>query len=146
MMRNCGLRGNPSTKSMRLFVDRGVTVCLAWRTFAEFERWISGTGWKWKSGMEVVRKDKYGDFCPENCIVTTHAKAQNLRSNVMRIEGKSVRDIIGDLPDGKSYRQKIVRQRLTVSGWPVEEAFSRRVTPHDMLTKLNLKGTGRYAR
>ena len=140
MMMNCGISRRPASESARKYYeDRGVTVCDEWRDFHKYEQWLLGTGWKHKSGMFVARKDKYGDFCPENCVVVSKTGCENMRSNVFRIGGKSIRDILGDVPEGRNNRIMNVRQRISIYKWTVEDAFSRGTTPRNMLNRLHLK-------
>lgn len=143
MMHNCGLTGHPlDPKDRKYYSDAGVTVCEAWRKFSNYEQWISTTGWKRKSGLYVVRKDKTKGFCPENCVVVSKTQAENLRSNVFRVGGKSVRDMLPELPEGRNRRQQRVRQRIAQYGWDARDAVERPVTPHNMLTKLHLNHMG----
>lgn len=53
----------------------GITLCPEWRdSYEAFARWCKDNGWR--RGMYVTRIDKRGDFCPENCAISTHIHIQ----------------------------------------------------------------------
>ena len=136
IMVRCGLRPSRDERLARIY--SGVSVCAEWMDFYAFEAWLIDRGWKWKSKMTLCRVDKSGDFSPSNCIVTTNGEAQDYRRNVTRVRGVSVRKLLG-LPPGKFRRSVNASQRIRRYGWSAEDALNRPVTPHSMLTKLNLK-------
>ena len=137
MMTNCGLRGTPKPKSVKYYIERGITVCEAWREFANFEAWLIRQGWQPRSRMTVARKDKFKGYSPENCVVLSHAEAQNLRSNVFRVNGRSIRDILGITGYAKTDRkeQERIRERCAVYGWDVGDAVKEGVMARSDLGK-----------
>lgn len=139
MTRNCGLRKNRGEIEARLY--EGITVCEEWRDFYAFERWLLSKEWAPNAGLSVCRVDKTKDFSPENCIVISSAEAQDYRRNVFRVDGRSVRKMLGFGP-GRRRRTHNVTQRLRDYGWGLEDALSRDVTPRRLLTKLHLKQKG----
>lgn len=64
--RFCVTKGGMSPAELARY--EGVGMCAEWRdNYEAFARWCRGSGWR--SGMAVVRRDKRGDFAPENCVV-----------------------------------------------------------------------------
>ena len=135
MMANCGLKGSRSERAARLY--EGISVCDEWLDFYAFEEWICAQGWRHRIDA-VVRVDKSKDFSPENCRVMPRTEIEDYRRNVTRINGVSVRKILG-LPPGRTRQARNASQRIRVYGWPVHEALARPVTPHNLITKINLK-------
>lgn len=116
----CGyIRG--ASPRQRSYYD-GIDVCREWRdSYAAFERWAVDKGYC--PGMAVVRVDKRGDFGPENCVVVTKAKANDMRSHVSRlVDGRSARDIVG--PSASDLEQRRVRYRMFGSVWDEPSAVS----------------------
>ena len=142
MMTNCGLRGTPNPKSVKYYVERGITVCDEWRKFANFEDWLLRQGWKPRCRMTVARKDKFQGYNPGNCVVLSQAEAQNLRSNVFRVNGRSIRDILGITGYAKTDRkvQERTRERCSAYGWDVGDAVREGV-----MARADL-GKSRFAR
>lgn len=135
MLANCGLRGNRSERIARLY--DGIGVCDEWMDFYAFESWAVGNGWR-HNICRVVRVDKTRGFGPDNCLVLPRAEVEDYRSNVVRVNGVSVRKTLGLTP-GRCSRRDNAAQRIRVYGWPAHEALCRPVTPHNLITKLNLK-------
>lgn len=127
-MNRCGLSGTPTPQNKKLFIDRGITVCDEWRDFHTFSRWIAGTGWEPRCGMAIARKDPNGNYCPENCVLSTRQKMRNFSRRIRRINGKSIRDILTEqgveLSDGNDPRRKNVAQRYASYGWQIGDAVS----------------------
>ncbi len=61
---------------------RGITMCDEWDTdFRAFKAWAVANGYT--DAMAVVRRDKAGNYCPENCYIkpSDHAKQQGGESH-----------------------------------------------------------------
>ena len=128
-MTNCGLLGKPNPKAAKYYIERGITVCESWREFSNFETWLIRQGWQPRSRMTVARKDKFKGYSPENCVVLSQAAAQNLRSNVFRVNGRSIRDILGitGYADADKKVQERTRERCAAYGWDVGDAVKEGV-------------------
>jgi len=62
----CVTKGGLRAGDLRRY--EGVELCTAWRdSYEAFARWCLDNGWR--RGMFVVRRDKRGGYCPENCAV-----------------------------------------------------------------------------
>lgn len=113
-MRRCGgiVRGlTPYQESLYV----GISVCPEWEDYRTFEAWAVSHGWQ--KGMQLTRRDKSKDFCPENCFLATPAEANGYRRCVRRLpDGRSARDLIGTRNLGRdSTEQARVAGRLF--GW-----------------------------
>lgn len=120
MRRWCGYLNSGTPYQRKIYA--GIGICVEWRSFKAFQEWCLGNGWA--PGMCIVRKDKSGDFSPENCIVVTKQIANGLRTNVRRLpDGRSARDIIGIESVGKDrlYHNRVAN-RLFEENMTVEDA------------------------
>jgi hypothetical protein len=62
---------------------RGITVCEAWSSFAQF---VSDMGPRPGSDRSIERKDVNGNYCPDNCIWgTVEEQASNKRNSVFLV-------------------------------------------------------------
>lgn len=92
MRRYCGLVGGATPYQRSHYA--GVSVCPEWTDYGAFEEWAVSHGWF--RGAHLTRRDKNGDFCPDNCFWCSLAEANGYRSCVRRLsDGRSARDLIG---------------------------------------------------
>lgn len=113
MRRYCGLVGGATPYQRSFYAD--VRVCREWLDYGAFEGWAVSHGWF--QGAQLTRKDKKGDFCPENCVWHEPAEANGLRSCVRRLpDGRSARDLIGTRGLGRD-RVEHARVAGRLFGW-----------------------------
>ena len=119
------MRRNTSPKAaphIRRLYD-GISVCPEWREdYDAFQEWSFANGWE--KGLRLTRKDKKGDFCPENCFWTTLEEANGWRSVVHHLsDGRTIRDVIGRETRGEDRaRHNNISRRVFCEGWELEEA------------------------
>lgn len=123
MRRWCGYGGAKPEIRNRYY--EGVAVCGEWAaSYPAFEAWCMANGWR--KGLHLARRDKDGDYCPENCVFVTQEVANGMRRCVRRLEdGRSVRDIIG--MEGLSHdreRHDRIAKRIFEENWDVESAVA----------------------
>lgn len=134
MRRNTSPKATPRVR--RLY--EGVSVCPEWTRYKAFEAWALSHGWQ--KGLRLTRRDKKGDFSPDNCFWATLEEANGWRSVVHRLgDGRSVRDIIGRDTRGldKSEHGRVSR-RIFKGGWDVPSAVvrpARHMSPKGMSRK-----------
>lgn len=58
-------------KAYKNYGGRGITVCKEWESPTNFINWALANGYK--EGLTIERKNNNGNYCPDNCIFTTHA-------------------------------------------------------------------------
>lgn len=102
-----------------------VSFCEEWRDYSAFEKWAFDHGWQ--KGMVLTRRDKSGNFTPNNCFWATRAEANGWRSVVHRLpDGRRVRDLIGNETLGKD---REMHHRITVRlfnhGWNIDDAVNK---------------------
>ena len=127
MRRYCGLIRGATAYQLSLY--EGVSVCPEWRFYASFREWALLHGWF--KGAHLTRKDKDGDFCPENCVWLDVARANGMRSCIRRLpDGRSARDILGDerlgldhIAQGRLAGRLFGWDRQYPPKWGVEEAL-----------------------
>lgn len=118
MIKNCY---EPNSKSYPRFGGRGIKVCDRWMVFQNFK---DDMGFRPVDMERLDRRDKNGDYCPENCRWSTNA-AQGLNRRTTRkylYDGKmlTVKQIseISGIPLGT-----IINRQLR--GWPTERLFEQ---------------------
>ena len=85
MMRRCGHWKGASERKLRLYRDRGITVCEEWRNSPRaFGDWLLAHGWH--KGLEIDRYDNNKGYSPENCRVVTHRENINNRRNTVKLD------------------------------------------------------------
>ena len=61
---------NPNVHQYKDYGGRGIKVCDAWLDPFAFYEWCEDNGYE--KGLDIDRKDREGDYTPENCRFTTH--------------------------------------------------------------------------
>ena len=85
MMRRCGHWEGASERKLRLYRDRGITVCEEWRESPlAFGNWLLAHGWR--KGLQIDRIDNSQGYCPENCRVVTRRDNLNNKRNTVRLD------------------------------------------------------------
>lgn len=85
MMERCGHHKGASECELRLYRDRGITVCEEWRNFPRaFGDWLLAHGWR--KGLQIDRINNNRGYCPENCRVVTPKENLNNRRNTLRLD------------------------------------------------------------
>ena len=84
MMRRCGHWEGASEYELRLYRDRGITVCEEWRNSPRaFGDWLLAHGWS--KGLQIDRIDNDKGYSPDNCRVVTPKENNNNRRNTLRL-------------------------------------------------------------
>ena len=85
MMRRCGHREGGKEYELRLYRDRGITVCDLWqKSPLNFGDWLLSHGWH--KGLQIDRIDNNQGYSPENCRVVTPKENTNNRRNTLRLD------------------------------------------------------------
>ncbi len=112
---------NPNHKYYKDYGGRGITVCGEWlHSFSNFKR----DNLDWKPGLTIERKDKNGNYCPENCKwATRKEQGRNKRNN--RYETyKGKRWLFIELCKEHNISYHIVYNRYYGLGWTLEDALT----------------------
>ena len=84
MMRRCGHWEGASERELRLYRDRGITVCELWQKSPRaFGDWLLAHGWR--KGLQIDRIDNSKGYSPDNCRVVTPKENNNNRRNTLRL-------------------------------------------------------------
>lgn len=82
MRQNCN---SPKAKDYKTYGGRGITLCEEWLVFDNFCKWALENGYE--LGKVLQRKDRNGNFCPENCYFVDKAEVNTgIRSNSFIVE------------------------------------------------------------
>lgn len=115
---------NPNYSTFARYGGRGIRVCAAWESFPAFEEWALGNGWK--TGMEIDRINNDGNYCPENCRITTRLVNNNNSSQCRPImafgETKNIAQWFAD-PRCAVKHYMTLRNRIMRYGWTPERAI-----------------------
>lgn len=111
-----GRCNNPTDKAYARYGARGISVSPKWATFEAF---LADMGPAPSGHHSIDRIDNDGPYSPENCRWATAAEQARNTSRTIKINGKCLRDICGEL--GLSYGA--VQSRLR-RGHPVNLALS----------------------
>ena len=85
MMQRCGHWEGGDEYHLRLYRDRGITVCELWRNSPRaFGDWLIAHGWR--KGLEIDRIDNDHGYSPENCRVVTRRENCNNRRNTLILD------------------------------------------------------------
>ena len=85
MMQRCGHWEGATEHDLRLYRDRGITVCEEWRNSPRaFGDWLLAHGWR--KGLQIDRYDNEKGYSPENCRVVTPKENSNNRRNTSRLD------------------------------------------------------------
>lgn len=85
MMQRCGNFKGASEHNLRLYRDRGITVCEEWRNSPRaFGDWLLSHGWR--SGLQIDRIDNDKGYSPDNCRVVTPKENNNNKRNTCRLD------------------------------------------------------------
>ena len=83
-MRRCGHFKGAQECDLRLYRDRGITVCELWRNSPRaFGDWLLSHGWR--KGLQIDRIDNNQGYSPENCRVATCKENNNNKRNTVRL-------------------------------------------------------------
>ena len=90
MMRRCGHCEGATEYKLRLYRDRGITVCEEWQKSPRaFGDWLLAHGWR--KGLQIDRIDNNRGYSPENCrVVSPKENTNNRRNTTVLNDGTSL--------------------------------------------------------
>lgn len=117
---------NPKTPTYGNYGGRGITICNRW--LHSFENFLEDMGIR-PERTTLGRKNNDGNYTPKNCRwETAEQQIGNRRTTIWVVfEGKRQR--LSDLCRRFGLGTSMVRGRLCVMGWSVEEALTTPVRP-----------------
>lgn len=118
---------NPNSHAYKDYGARGITICDEWcADFAAFRDWSVKNGYDEtapRGRYTLDREDNNGPYSPENCRwVTMKVQSNNRRSNHY-ITYRGETHTITEWAEAVGIPYPVLRNRITVFGWPLEKAF-----------------------
>ena len=85
MMQRCGHWEGGKESDLRLYRDRGITVCELWqKSPRDFGDWLLAHGWR--KGLQLDRMDNDKGYSPDNCRVISPKENINNRRSTLRLD------------------------------------------------------------
>lgn len=119
MRQRCGIIRGASKSVLEQYL--GIDICEEWLVYAAYEGWAMSNGWA--KGLKVARKDKTGDFKPDNCVVVPYEEAVNMRRNTFRVEGIPLRKLIGGTAKRGDRRYLRIKDRILNCSYDTSSAI-----------------------
>jgi hypothetical protein len=110
---------NPNGHDYALYGGRGIEICSDWEDFKTFAR---DMGPKPSRKHTIDRKDRDGDYSPENCKWATQSEqmAHTSRNRFLEADGKKM--ILAEWARILNVSHKLITDRID-RGWTVENAL-----------------------
>ena len=141
MMQRCGHLEGASERKLRLYRDRGITVCEEWQKSPRaFGDWLLAHGWR--KGLQIDRIDNNKGYSPENCrVVTPKENANNRRVTLRLDDGTPLAMFCSSIGiktrEGGKITQKYVR---------IQMMWMKKHKPHPELIQALKEDTDRQSR
>lgn len=122
MLRRCE---NKKAAEYKYYGGRGIRVCEEWHDYLKFEEWAnSSIGLE--NNLSIDRIDNDGDYCPENCRITTReVQSRNTSRNAfITYDGKTL--CLIDWANYLNIDYKVLCKRY-YRGWSVERMLTEPV-------------------
>jgi len=116
---------NPYHKAFPRYGGRGISVADAWKDFPVFLDWALVSGYE--RGLSLDRLDNNAGYSPSNCRwANIFEQNRNKRTNAkVPFNGKEY--CYGELAEMCGLDPTLIRNRIAVLGWSVEDAMTRKV-------------------
>lgn len=132
MRRVCGIIRGASKSVLDQYA--GVGICEEWFDYAAYEGWAMSNGWV--RGLKVARKDKTGDFTPDNCVVVPYEEAVNMRRNTYRVGGVPLRKLVGGAARRGDRRYARIKDRISKCAYDTPSAVCTPVVDRGECARL----------
>lgn len=113
---------NPKNKSYKDYGGRGIKVCEEWKNnFKDFYSWAISKNYS--KGLTIDRINVNGDYCPENCKLSTQKEQGNNKRNNHYLEFNNQSHTISEWADITGLKRDTLKRRIYL-GWSVERALT----------------------
>lgn len=118
MKDRCNSKNN---KDYYRYGERGVSVCPEWAKFNDFYSWAMANGYA--ENLTIERRNRDGNYCPENCTWIPHAEQAANRSNNHVVELGGETHTLAEWSRKTGINQGTLWNRIN-SGWSAEKALT----------------------
>jgi hypothetical protein len=133
MMQRCF---NPKHPQYADYGGRGITVCVEWRTYADFAKDMGHSS----GGLTLDRIDNNKGYCKANCRWATRVQQmRNVRRNsLLTFQGQTC--CISEWSERLGINAMTINTRLR-RGWGTERALSTPARPYPKITKTKTENS-----
>lgn len=118
MIGRCERSSNPNYK---LYGNRGVIVCKAWKNFEKFKSWALANGYQ--ENLSLDRINNSGNYEPSNCRWVTMKEQENNRGNNRRVIFNGQEKTVSEWAEITGIGVATLFTRFN-RGWTAERALS----------------------
>lgn len=116
MLQRTGVYEGANEKLKRYYIDRGITVCSEWKTFACFKQWSLTHGYS--DVLQIDRIDNNRGYCPENCRWVTPKENINNRKCTLRMaDGTAFADFCRIFGIETCSNNRVTKQYAKYKSW-----------------------------
>lgn len=102
--------------------ERGISVCLEWRTFIPFGEWAMNNGYQESLTIDRINND--GDYEPSNCRWATYKQQGNNKRNSFFIEYNGEKLTSSEWDERLGFKRKTVWTRIKILKWDSIKAIT----------------------
>lgn len=110
---------DPCNRRWPKYGGAGVSVCARWRSFDVFRQDMG----RRPEGHVLARRDKTGDYTPENCFWERREEASRRFRSSLTVTYRGETLLLAEWARRTGLEKKTIRSRIVVLGWTVGQAL-----------------------
>ena len=116
---------NKSNQDYKYYGGRGITTCSEWDSPVLFCAWALNHGYA--DNLTLERNNVNENYCPENCCWIPMSDQSRNRRVSLNYEFSGCSGNTAFWAEKTGIKESTIRARLTILGWPIERALSKKV-------------------
>lgn len=122
-----------TSKEYKNYGGRGISLCDEWlNSFESFEKWAYSVGFdenKNRNEQSIDRIDVNGNYCPENCKLSTIKEQARNKTNTIRYELNGEKLTLSEISEKYGVDLKKLNSRVYALGYNIEKAILNKKMP-----------------